>query len=373
MKIIIDPYRGGMDTGATINGKLEKNIILDLSKYFSNKLKSNNIDAILTRNGDDNLTDRERLDIINNLSNEGDLIIQNRINANDGLNIIYPLSYDDKLESIISSNLSKNGFNVNKYYQRRLPTDTMYDYYSVIKDTRPNETIIIEYNDLNTINDQIDIIVDSILEYLSLSNTYKVVPGDTLYGIAKKFNTSVNELKKLNNLTGNNLNVGQILVIPNIVSSSDNSTYKVVSGDTLYSIAKKFNMTVDELKKLNVLNSNNLSIGQILKVKTSGTKEEDYINYKVVPGDTLYGISRKYNISMDDIKMINNLTSNILTVGSILKIPIVVTNYINYKVVSGDTLYSIAKKFNTSVDEIKKINGLESNILTIGNIINVPS
>ena len=371
MKIIIDPYRGGIDTGATINGRLEKDIILDLSKYFSNRLKDRGIEVILTRNSDDNLSDSERVNIINSLSNDNDLIIQNRINTKEGLNIIYPLSYTDKLESLIASNLTKNGFNVNKYYQRRLPMDTMYDYYSVIKDTRPNETIIIEYNDVDTAKRQIDIIVNSILEYLLLANTYKVVSGDTLYSIARKFNTTVNELKELNNLVSNNLSIGQILAIPSITSSIESDTYKVISGDTLYSIARKFNMTVDELKKLNNLTSNNLSIGQILKVKEVGEKEENYISYVVKSGDTLYSIANKYNTTVNGIKNINNLSGNTLTVGNTLKLPVIENDYINYIVKSGDTLYSIAKKYNTTVNEIKKINNLSSNTLTVGSILKI--
>lgn len=372
MKIIIDPYRGGIDTGATIDGRLEKDIILDLSKYFSNRLKDRGIEVILTRNSDDSLTDNERVNIINSLSNDKDLIIQNRINTAEGLNIIYPLSYTDKLESLIASNLTNGGFDVNKYYQRRLPTDTMYDYYSIIKDTRPKETIIIEYKDIDTARRQVDIIVDSIVEYLSLANTYKVVSGDTLYKIAKKFNTTVNELKELNNLTSNSLSIGQILAIPSVVSTSSENTYKVVSGDTLYSIAKKFNMTVDELKKLNNLTSNSLSVGQILKVKSEGEVTENYINYIIKNGDTLYSIANKYNTTIDEIKSINNLSSNILGVGNILKLPVLESNYINYIVKSGDTLYSIARKYNTTVNEIKNINELTSNTLTIGMSLKIP-
>lgn len=372
MKIIIDPYRGGIDTGATINGRLEKDIILDLSKYFSNKLKDNGLEVILTRNNDDNLSDNERVNIINSLSDDKDLIIQNRINTEEGLNIIYPLSYTDKLESLIASNLTKNGFDVNKYYQRRLPIDTMYDYYSVIKDTRPNETIIIEYKDIDNAKKQIDVIVNSILEYLSLTNTYKVVSGDTLYSIARKFNTSVNEIKELNNLISNSLSIGQILVIPSITSTIEENTYKVSKGDTLYSIAKKFNMTINELKELNNLTSNSLSIGQILKIKELGEKEEDYFSYIIKNGDTLYSIAKKYNTTVDEIKSINNLSSNNLTVGNILKLPVIESDNINYVVKSGDTLYSIAKKFNTTVNEIKNINGLTSNTLTVGKTLKLP-
>ena len=80
-------------------------------------------------------------------------------------------------------------------------------------------------------------------------------------------------------------------------------------------------MSVLELKELNNLTSNNLSIGQILKVKKEEVQESDYIDYKVVSGDTLYSIAKKYNVTVNDIKNINNLSSNTLTIGSILKIP----------------------------------------------------
>jgi len=97
---------------------------------------------------------------------------------------------------------------------------------------------------------------------LSLVNTYIVSSGDTLYSIAKKFDISVNKLKEINDLSTNMLSIGQKLIIP----VEMDSTYVVKSGDTLYSIAREFNTTVDTLKKLNNLDNNNLSIGQILIV-----------------------------------------------------------------------------------------------------------
>ena len=95
------------------------------------------------------------------------------------------------------------------------------------------------------------------------SNTYTVVKGDTLYSIARKFNTTVDMIKSLNNLTGNILSIGQVLKLP---SSNNSTTYTVARGDTLYSIAKRFNTTIDSIKNLNNLTSNILSIGQILKI-----------------------------------------------------------------------------------------------------------
>ncbi|MCX4249650.1 MAG: LysM peptidoglycan-binding domain-containing protein [Bacilli bacterium] len=88
----------------------------------------------------------------------------------------------------------------------------------------------------------------------------KSVSGDTLYSIAKKHNTTVNNLKALNNISSNMLSVGQKLVVPSY------NTYVVVPGDTLYGIAKKFNTTVDNLKDLNNLSSNLLFVNQELLV-----------------------------------------------------------------------------------------------------------
>ena len=73
---------------------------------------------------------------------------------------------------------------------------------------------------------------------------------------------TVDELKKLNNLSSNLLKIGQVLRIKN-----SNDTYIVEKGDSLWSISRKFNMTVDELKRLNNLSSNLLNIGQVLKIR----------------------------------------------------------------------------------------------------------
>ena len=375
MKIIIDPYRGGDDYGAKIGDKYEKDILLDLSKYMNNSFNNQNINSILTRNTDESLTDEDRVNQINKLKQDNDLIIQNRFDTSSDLSIIYPLRSSDKLASLIFSNLENNGISVNKYYQRRLPTNTKYDYYSIIKDTNPNETIIIEYGDADNYKQVVDIIVKSIIEYLALSDTYKVKSGDTLYSIAKKYNISVNELKELNNLKNNNITVGQVLKIKSNIPSeevTEKNYYIVKSGDTLYSIAKKYNTTVDEIKKLNNLKSDNLSIGMELKIKEEPSST-NYIDYVVKSGDNLYSIAKKYNTTVDEIKKLNGLTSNLLNIGMTLKIPIQIGNYINYTVKPGDNLYSIAKKYNTTVDEIKKLNGLTSNLLSIGMELKIPS
>ena len=93
--------------------------------------------------------------------------------------------------------------------------------------------------------------------------TYTVQKGDNLYNIARKYNTTVNELKKLNNLTSDVLQIGQKLQVPVV---NVGNTYFVQKGDTLYSISRKFNTTVTDLININDLKTTNLSIGQKLLI-----------------------------------------------------------------------------------------------------------
>ena len=208
---------------------------------------------------------------------------------------------------------------------------------------------------------------------------YTVKAGDSLYKIANAYNTTVNAIMNVNNLTSNALQVGQVLKIPTTVNeeTKDYINYTVKSGNSLYKIANNYNTTVDEIKKLNNLTSNNLQINQVLKIPTNSQQEtKDYINYTVKSGDSLYKIANTYNTTIDAIKKINNLTSNNLQINQVLKIPTTsqqeTTSYINYTVKSGDSLYKIANNYNTTVDEIKKLNNLTSNNLQINQVLKIP-
>ena len=212
--------------------------------------------------------------------------------------------------------------------------------------------------------------------------TYTVKKGDSLYSIAKQYNSTVDAIKRYNNLTSNNLSIGQKLKLPCYMKDNDNTTmpnfvmYTVKAGDSLYSIAQQYNTTVDKIKSDNKLTSNNLSIGQVLMIADKTTNmiveecfgedevlEEDYVIYVVKPGDNLYSIARKYDTTVSELKRLNNLTSNNLSVGQELKIP---NERRIYVVKRGDSLYSIANMFNTTVSAIKSKNNLTTNNLSIG-------
>lgn len=342
-KIVIDPYRGGDDIGKTKDNLIEKDFNLEISKYIYDKLKEKNIPVFLTRNNDETLSIEDRTNKIKSLYGGGNdvIVISNALSPDEeGIQIVYALRNTKSLAEKLANSFKSKNIKVNKYYQRRLPSDTSLDYNPLIRDTKNNETLIIYYgnpnntNDFNIINNNVndlgDAVVEAILSYLNIAPSkptngiyYKVKSGDTLYSIARKYNTTVDKLKAYNNLTSNNLTIGSSLKIPTSSSNTEETnsnvkTYKVVSGDSLYSIAKKYNTTVDKIKSLNNLESNTLSIGQILKLpsNTSSTK-----TYKVVSGDSLYSIAKKYNTTVDKIKSLNNLTSNLLNIGDKLLVP----------------------------------------------------
>lgn len=252
----------------------------------------------------------------------------------------------------------------------------------MLRNTPNAETLIVEYGFLDNAadaerlktnyKDYADAVIEAVLDYKNIpyekKDYYTVKKGDTLWSIANTNNTTVAILKNLNNLTTNSLSIGQQLKLPTqeTPTPSYSNTYTVKSGDTLYSIAQKYGTTVSDLKNLNNLTTNTLSIGQTLKIKNNASNETiDNNNYYTVKkGDTLYSIAQKYDTTVSTLKNLNNLTTNTLSIGQTLKIPPITGNV--YIVKKGDTLWSIAQNNNTTVNTLKELNNLINNSLTIG-------
>ena len=180
--------------------------------------------------------------------------------------------------------------------------------------------------------------------------------------------------------------------------------YVVQKGDTLYSLAKKYSVSVDQIQEANGLSSDFIKVGQTLEVpsleethpehlsdkkkeiapvqkKLNNTKAETSSDYTVVRGDTLSLLAKKYNVSIEQIQKANGLTSEMIKVGQKLETPLVEVHmakkqatknrsekitYGIYTVAPGESLGEIARQFNTSIDEIKAYNQMSTNAVLIG-------
>lgn len=406
-KVIVDAGHGGNDPGA-VNGNIkEKDLTLQAAKYMDRRLKELGINSVLTRDDDEYLPREDRIRRINSLTNnQPAILISNHINAGggEGAEIVYALRNNSTLADITLQNIGEVGQIKRKVYQRRLPENPNLDYYYILRESGQNtEPILIEYGFIDNIKDQnkllnyldnyAEAVVKAVAEYTNTPylepNTpeqYTVQRGDTLYSISQKFNISIDKLKEINNLESNTILPGQILLIREETTPPQPTTYKVQKGDTLYSISQKFNTTVDEIKRLNNITSNNIYINQELYIPSSNTppsnplpippidddENESYSEYIVQKGDSLWKISRDYNISVKDLIELNNLTTTTLQIGDKLLVPIQTNQEQTYIVKRGDTLWSIAKENNITVDELKERNNLTTNLLSVGQTIIIP-
>lgn len=390
-KVVIDAGHGGDDPGTIANGITEKDYALKISNYIHNRLDEMGVPNEMSRTSDIMLSASDRPKKIQSFYGNGSdvLVVSNHINAGggDGAEIIYALRNNDKFAKKLATEFENAGQSVRKYYQRRLPSNPAKDYYYILRDTPNNETVIVEYGFADTISDAnlikndweklAEAVTKAIVEYAGGkyvaplgSNYYIVKSGDSLWSISRKFGVSVNELKKVNNLSSNLLSIGQNLIIPGKKNNTSSNEYVVKKGDTLYGIANKYNVSVDNLKSYNNLSTDSLSIGQTIKIPDNKANSNEYV---VKSGDSLYSISRKYGVSVDELMSVNNLKSTVLSVGQVLKIPNSgeVTNVI-YTVKKGDSLWSIAKNNKTTVDAIVKLNNLSNANLSIDQKLLLP-
>ncbi|MBG9979284.1 LysM peptidoglycan-binding domain-containing protein [Ruoffia tabacinasalis] len=204
----------------------------------------------------------------------------------------------------------------------------------------------------------------------SIAGTYTVKAGDGFWGIARRFGTTVDALKAANGTTSNLIHPGQVIKLPgsstivekpstppaNSNNSSDNTegntsvggSYTIKRGDGLYAIARKHGMTLNQLKSLNGLSSNLIHPGQVLKVSgatqgntessnntspntdSTDTKATEPTNnggstntsgsYSVKAGDGLYRIAVNHGMSLNQLKALNGLSSNLIHPGQVLKV-----------------------------------------------------
>ncbi|USK59203.1 LysM peptidoglycan-binding domain-containing protein [Peribacillus asahii] len=194
---------------------------------------------------------------------------------------------------------------------------------------------------------------------------YIVQPGDSLDTISQKFETNAERIKDENQLTSNIIYIGQQLVVP---VTAERNIYIVQPGDSLYTIAMKFGVSIGELQRINQLRSNIIYVGQQFVIPEE--IDEDY--YVVQEGDSLSSIAQRFETTVGKIKTLNNLDTNIIYINQRLKVSEIDERQTEYVVKSGDSLYEIARRYNTIVESILVLNHLESMNLTVGQRIKIP-
>lgn len=232
--------------------------------------------------------------------------------------------------------------------------------------------------------------------------TYTVQSGDTLTGIAAKYNLSMDQVASLNAISRNaGLRVGQRLkltgeaaepvresVAETVSKHVKSDSHVVKSGETLSSIARQYHLQVKYLADLNGLNANgNVRIGQRLKIVgdvPTDKKAEDVKvaakpvssrateSYSVKSGESLNAIASRLGITVTELAELNNLSPRAgLRVSQTIQIPKLVTDY---KVKRGDTLIGLASRYGMNSNQLAEMNDLKPNTqLRIGDVIKVPN
>jgi membrane-bound lytic murein transglycosylase D len=238
---------------------------------------------------------------------------------------------------------------------------------------------------------------------------HRVKRGESLKSIARNYSVSVAALMEANNLSKKKrIRVGQTLTVPVLLSNKSTvnantnpkyvalnnaivkenpDKYRVKSGDTLWEIAAAYGVSIADLKRINNLSSSNLYTGRVLRIPTAnGAPSNDppkasppklsFANYKVKRGDTLAKIASRNNLTLAQLKSLNNMRSNLIYPGMVLKVASATSSIAQYAdqsgnssnasvtdtytIREGDTLWKIAKSYDVGIDDIAKWNNISN-------------
>ena len=161
---------------------------------------------------------------------------------------------------------------------------------------------------------------------------HRVQKGENVYRLSLRYNVTINDIYELNPQAKELIRIGEILLIPVKPqskspdgSNTDNNYYKVNKGETKFGLSKKFGISIAELEEANPFIKSGLQAGHRLKVPSNNnpanSTDASKISHKVLKGETLWGISRRYNLSLEELKTLNrNVLGSVLLEGQVLSV-----------------------------------------------------
>jgi len=194
---------------------------------------------------------------------------------------------------------------------------------------------------------------------------YVVKRGDNLTEIAKRHDISLSLLRQLNNLRGSTIQPGQRLKLR--PSPLDGAVHMVRNGESLSEIAQRAGLSLSRLKDINGLSGNRIYVGQKLRLK-----QPDAAVHMVENGDALWEIARSYGISVAKIKEINEMSSDRIYPGQALQLTSTAAAVkATYKIKRGDSLSGIARLHQMSLSELRRLNNLNGSVIHPGDLLRV--
>ncbi len=253
-------------------------------------------------------------------------------------------------------------------------------------------------------NESTTSLVESTSSPKSNVNYHKVKSGETIGGIAEQYQVFASSIREWNGISGNKIIAGETLKIysnvsVNVVSNdvsqkteltSESLNHQIQPGETIIGISELYGVSVENIKRWNNLSSSKIIAGKSLIIYSNGNGNHNKVStttvsknsgspeiHKVKKGETLGGIAENYNVSVASLRQVNNIKGNKIIAGQDLKIP-QTTGTASQKpkdgyhtVENGETLYSIAIKYNTSVQKIKTLNNLSTSKIIVGQKLKV--
>lgn len=203
---------------------------------------------------------------------------------------------------------------------------------------------------------------------------YVVRSGDTLFSLAQRFGVTVADIQRASDLTGDSIRAGMELTIPPPAAPEGLTQHTVRAGETLFSLAEKFGTTVATIQRINGLPGTTITPGQVLFFPEAGSGG----THLVEAGETVYGIASRYGVTVDALVRANDLQGAAIRAGQLLVIPEQGRDAtpdaagLRHTVRAGETLYSLASRYGTTVVAIQRANGLSGTGIAAGMVLIIP-